>query len=66
MLLGQDIKRFRKQKGLNQQDLAHLAGLSVRPIYLLESGKGNVRLETLIAICNALGLTIQLTPKGRL
>lgn len=50
---------------LSQEELAALASISRRPIYLLESGKGAVRVDTLFRILDALGLEIQIRPKGR-
>ncbi len=61
--LGQRAKAARRQLGLTQIQLAELAGISYRPIYLLESGK-SIRLETLVGICEALGLELTVGPRG--
>lgn len=58
------VKSARKRERLSQDQLAALASISRRPIYLLESGRGAVRLDTLIQILNALGLTLDIKPKG--
>ena len=61
--LSAQIKRARQKARLSQDDLAALAEISRRPIYLLESGRGSVRLDTLDKILDALGLEIQIRPK---
>jgi transcriptional regulator with XRE-family HTH domain len=61
-LIGQ-IRTTRLKARLTQEQLADLASISRRPIYLLESGKGAIRLDTLLRILDALGLTLQVTPK---
>lgn len=61
--LAQQVKEARKKARLSQDDLAALAQTSRRPIYLLESGKGSIKLETLIQILGALGLELTVTPK---
>jgi y4mF family transcriptional regulator len=57
------IKTARLKARLSQDDLADLAGISRRPIYLLESGKGAIRLDNLIKILDALGLVLEIHPK---
>ncbi len=61
--LAQQVREARKKARLSQDDLAALAETSRRPIYLLESGKGSIKLETLIQILEALGLELTVTPK---
>ena len=62
--LAEQIKRARHKAKLSQDELAALAGISRRPIYLLESGRGAIRLDTLIQILDALGLALHIQPKG--
>lgn len=64
MELAHQIRQARKQARLSQDDLAVLASVSRRPIYLLESGRGAIRTDTLLQILDALGLVIHLEPKG--
>jgi len=59
------IKAARKKARLSQEDLASLASISRRPIYLLERGRGAIRLDTFIKILDALGLSLQIVAKGR-
>ncbi|CAN5622319.1 hypothetical protein BH11ARM2_BH11ARM2_20370 [soil metagenome] len=58
-----EIEKARKSLGLTQIQLAELAGISYRPIYQIEDGK-SIRLETLLAICEALGLELSLRARG--
>ncbi len=60
--IGVAIEGTRKALRLTQQQLADLAGISYRPIYLIENGR-SIRLETLLRICDALGLKLTITPK---
>ena len=58
------IKTARLRARLSQDDLAMLASISRRPIYLLESGRGAVKFDTLLKILDALGLEVRIVPKG--
>lgn len=50
------IRRARKDAGITQADLAHLAGTSERTIRAIETGTGNPSLAALVAVANVLGL----------
>lgn len=55
-----DIIRFhRKKSGLNQRELADLAGVGPSSVYELERGKMTVRFETLWKVCSMLNITIE-------
>ncbi len=58
------IKQARLKANLSQEELAALANISRRPIYLLESGRGTIKLETLIRILDALGLDLAIVAKS--
>lgn len=58
-LAGRLVAR-RKELGLRQEDLALLAGVSERFVRQLEAGKSTVRLDTLTAVLEALGLELAL------
>ena len=62
--LVEQIKNARLKARLSQDELAALASISRRPIYLLESGRGSIKLETLVKILDALGLTLTISPKS--
>jgi putative transcriptional regulator len=50
------IRAARKEAGLTQEDLAHLAGMSERTVRGLETAMGNPSLRAVVAIANVLGL----------
>lgn len=54
---GQTLRELRKEKGLSQEELAHESGLDRTFISLLERGKRQPSLGTIISITNVLGLT---------
>ena len=39
-ILGENIRRLRKSRGLNQDKLAELIGLEIKSLSLIETGKG--------------------------
>ena len=41
-VLGDNIKKFRKIKGITQNELAEQVGLEVKSLSLIETGKGFV------------------------
>ncbi|MBO6088556.1 helix-turn-helix transcriptional regulator [bacterium] len=54
-ILGDNIKKFRKIKGITQNELAELAGIEVKSLSLIETGKGFIsakNLEKLSSILN--------------
>lgn len=55
--IGKNIRRFRLEKGLRQEDLAERAGLSDKYISMIERGMKTPALETFIDIVNALGVS---------
>ncbi|MBS1714483.1 MAG: helix-turn-helix transcriptional regulator [Armatimonadetes bacterium] len=62
--LGTHVRQARRRLDLSQDQLAELAGVSRRPVYLLETAKGSVRVDTLFQVLDALGLTLEVKPKG--
>jgi HTH-type transcriptional regulator / antitoxin HipB len=58
--LGAAMLAARKQLGLTQPQLALAAGVGVRFIVDLESGKPTVRLENVLRVIDALGGEVQL------
>ena len=52
------LKLARVENELSQQDLAKLVGVSRQTINLIESGNYNPTLKLCIAICRALGKTL--------
>ena len=58
--LGDALRSARKQLGLTQPRLALAAGVGVRFIVDLESGKPTVRLDSVLRVIDALGGVINL------
>lgn len=58
MSIGTNIKKYRKQVGLTQKELAEKAKLSESAIKYYESNRRNPKLETLDKIGIALGVSI--------
>jgi transcriptional regulator with XRE-family HTH domain len=57
--LAENLKRFRKAKGLTQEKLARLADLTNNTIIKIETGKNqNPTLDTLKSISKALGVSV--------
>lgn len=58
MTLADKLKVYRKAKGLTQKELANQAGISVRYVKLLESGKF-IPPSTHYNLAKALGVTVE-------
>ena len=54
------IRQERKALGLNQTELAEMAGTGINFVSQLEMGKESIRLDKLLAILKVLGLEMQL------
>jgi len=61
--LGEKLRQRRELLGLLQSQLAALSGVSSRTIQLVEQGKGNPSLETLLRLADPLGLRLDLILK---
>ncbi|MFC5405100.1 helix-turn-helix domain-containing protein [Cohnella soli] len=58
-LVGERIRNFRKEKGLSQEELAHLASLHPTYIGQIERAEKNVTLESLDKLTRALGISLE-------
>lgn len=56
--LGIQIKVRRLALKIRQQELADLAGVSINTVVSIERGTGNPRIDTLLSICDVLGLQL--------
>ncbi|WP_118973828.1 helix-turn-helix domain-containing protein [Taibaiella koreensis] len=56
--IGLAISLRREKLALNQADLAEMAGVAIRTVYMIENGKGNPSLNTLQKVMNVLGLEL--------
>jgi len=55
--IGDRLFAFRKKMGMTQADVAEKAGLSDRTYADIERGSVNMRIETVLRICDALNIT---------
>ncbi len=46
-ILGENIKKLRKARGLKQDELAEMIGIEIKSLSLIETGKGFVSAKTL-------------------
>ena len=60
--IGTIVREARVAQGLRQDQLAAAAGVGVRFLVELERGKPTVRLGKVIAVLDALGCRLQITP----
>ncbi len=58
------VRDRRRQLALRQSELADLAGVSERFVYMVESGKRTVQMDKLVAVLTALGLHLEVR-RGR-
>ena len=63
MKIGETIQQRRELLGLLQSQLASISGVGLRTLQMVESGKGNPSLDTLLQIADPLGLTVELILK---
>ncbi len=61
--IGARLRAERKSLGLTQQELAELAGVSVRFVHEIEHGKRSAHVGKLIDLGAALGLELTLSPR---
>jgi transcriptional regulator with XRE-family HTH domain len=61
--LGTQIRQARKALGHSAADLGASAGLHRNTVQALETGKANVELATLLALCDQLDLDLALVPR---
>ena len=62
-ILGEAVKKRRKELGMNQGELALVSGTGVRFISDLENGKSTCELGKTLEVLANLGIEIALTPK---
>jgi len=62
--LGDIIRQRRELLDILQSQLSALSGVSTRTIQLVEQGKGNPSLHTLIQLADPLGLELELLLKN--
>ena len=63
--LDEIVRARRRQLELRQEDLADLAGVSLRFVQALEAGKRTVQLDRVEAVLAVLGLRLRVEPVRR-
>lgn len=58
--LGNSIRERRKFLKITQEDLADISGISERTLRSIEKGEANPELDSLLKICEVLGLSIDI------
>jgi transcriptional regulator with XRE-family HTH domain len=58
MTVGERIKYYRERKGLSQEQLAELIGVTQENVSYMENDKVGITVEKLKRICDALDVTI--------
>ena len=56
--IGGQVREARSRLGLRQDELAFAAGVSTRLVHAIERGKPTVRVDGLIRVLGALGVTL--------
>ncbi|HBT65593.1 MAG TPA: hypothetical protein DEB10_13135 [Ruminococcaceae bacterium] len=54
--IGKNIKHFRKQRGLTQDQLAEAIGISTAGLRQIENGINNTTMDNFVKICTALDI----------
>lgn len=55
---GKNLRRFRETKGLTTREFADMAEIAYSQVWVLENGKGNPSLTTIVAIAKVLDVSI--------
>lgn len=58
------IKERRSLLGITQQDLSDISGVGLRTVKVVEAGKGNPSIGTLLKMLDVLGLELEVQIKG--
>lgn len=61
--IAQTIKARREVLSITQAQLAEIAGVGLRNLKALESGKGNPKLQTILKLMDALGMSLEFVVK---
>ena len=56
--IGKFLRKRRKFLKITQEDLADISGVSVRTLGTMEQGKANPELDSLMKVCDVLGLEL--------
>lgn len=59
--IGQMVRRMREYRNMTQVELAEKSGLSRMTLNLIESGRGNTTVDSLVAIATVLDCVMDVT-----
>lgn len=62
--IGEIIRDRRKSLNITQPILASLAGVGLNTLVAIERGNGNAKIQTIMAILDTIGLTINVSLKN--
>lgn len=62
-LMGQVLRRWRKRRGWSQQRLGEEAGIRQETVSRVENGSSGTELNTVLRLCAALGVEMNITAK---
>lgn len=57
-IIGQNIRKYRKEKGMTQKDLAEAIGVKNTTVSMWEVGSNTMPIEVLAEICRVLGVSL--------
>jgi HTH-type transcriptional regulator / antitoxin HipB len=60
--LGEEVRRRRRELGMDQHELSLVAGVSRRTVHAIEHGKPTIQLAALVAVVQAVGLRLTALP----
>jgi transcriptional regulator with XRE-family HTH domain len=63
--IAETVRAERRRQGLDQRTLALVADVAVRSIHRIEHAEPTVRLDVLMRVLAALGLALDIQPRGR-
>lgn len=61
--LGEEVRRRRRELGMDQHELSLVAGVSRRTVHAIEHGKPTIQLAALVAVIQAVGLRLTALPR---
>lgn len=62
--IAQAVREERHRQGLDQRTLALVANVGVRSVHRIENAEATVRLDILMRVLGALGLELDVRPRG--
>ncbi len=63
-VIGQNLRKIRKESGLTQRDVSHLLGVSFQQIQKYERGENRLPVEKLFLLKNHLGVSFDIFFEG--